>query len=180
MKQNVASRSSLALLNALSVLVIVGAAGCATATIAPPTWSPTSESAEVEYQRYHPTGTGSVHGQAFLTKAGGAVVTAAGRTVTLDPATTIGDEWWNKAGKVWVFRDMTHPSPSFLKNRRVTTADAEGRFRFSSLPAGRYYLRTEVTWEVGGSIPTQGGLVGTTVEVKDATATEVIVNQYPK
>ena len=152
--------------------------GCVTMT--PPQWNPVSDATEAEYQPYLTGGTGSVTGQAFLTQAGGAVVTAAGRTVTLDPATSVGNEWWGKAGKLWVFRALTPPSPGFAKARRTTVADAEGRFKFSDLAAGKYYVRTEVTWEVGDYVPTQGGLVGQVVEVRDGKTSEVILNQYPQ
>ena len=60
------------------------------------------EAAEAEYQPYLTAGTAGVTVQAFLTQRGGGVVKAAGRTVTLDPATSVGNESWGKAGKIWV------------------------------------------------------------------------------
>ena len=126
------------------------------------------------------TGSATLAGQAFRTQRGGGVVKAAGRTITLDPATTIGNEWWGKAGKHWVHRDESPPSPGFQKARRTTVADAEGRFTFSSLPAGKYYVRTEVTWELGGFNPLQGGLVGQIVEIGDGQKRDVVLNQSPQ
>ena len=161
---------------ALAVLL----AGCASMTRPPPQWNQISDTAEAEYQPYSAGGTGSIIGQAFLIQRGGGVVKAAGRTVTLDPATTVGNEWWGKAGKIWVHRHLTPPSPGFTKARRTTVADADGRFKFSGLAAGQYYVRTEVTWEIGGYEPTQGGLVGQLVEVRDGQTSEVILNQYPQ
>ncbi len=125
-------------------------------------------------------GTATLSGQAFLTQKNGGVVKAAGRTVTLDPATSIGNEWWDKAGKLWVHRALTPPSPGFKNARRTAVADADGKFRFQDIPAGKYYVRTEITWEIGGYNPTQGGLVGQFVEVKDKQAKEVILNAYPQ
>jgi hypothetical protein len=59
----------------------------------------------------------------------------------------------------------------------VTTADADGRFRFTGLPAGRYILRTTVTWETGAVYAgVQGGVVGAVVAVKDGTAEDVIMS----
>lgn len=163
---------------ALSVAVL---SGCVTARPHPrplPQWNAVSDVTEAEYQPYLAGGTGSVTGQAFLTQRGGGVVKAAGRTVTLDPATSIGNEWWGKAGKVWVFRSLKPPSPGFAKARRKTVADADGRFKFSGLAAGKYYVRTEVTWEIGGYNPTQGGLVGQLVEVRYDETSEVILHQF--
>lgn len=144
-----------------------------------PQWNPVSDAAEAEYSAYLAKGTGVLTGQAFLTQKGGGVVKAAGRTVTLDPATSVGNEWWGKAGKLWAHRMLTPASPGFQKARRTSVADADGRFKFTELPPGQYFVRTEVTWEIGGYYPTQGGLVGQPVEVADGQTKEVILNQYP-
>lgn len=151
--------------------------GCATPP-APPAWSAADEKNEAEYLPFLSRGSASLRGQAFLTQAGGRVVTAAGRTVTLDPATTVGREWWQKAGKLWVHRTQIPPSAAFAKARRTTVADADGRFTFRDLPAGAYYLRTEVTWEIGGYNPTQGGLVGRLVDVPSAGTAEVVLSTF--
>jgi hypothetical protein len=160
--------------SALSITMV----GCA--TVPPPKWSTTSDAAESEYSKYISGGTSSVSGQAFLAKRNGDVVKAAGRLVTLDPATSIGIEWWDKAGKLWIHRTLTPPSVAFNKARFTTTADADGKFRFQGLAAGKYYARTEVTWEVGSYEPTQGGLVGQIVEVTDNQSKEIILNDFPK
>jgi hypothetical protein len=149
--------------------------GCVTAQ---PQWNVATDSSESEYAPYLKAGTATLTGQAFLAQRGGGVIKAAGRNVTLDPATSIGNEWWGKAGKVWVHRALVPPSVAFATARRTTVADADGKFKFSNIPPGRYYVRTEVTWEVG--YEAQGGLVGQLVEVQDAQAKEVILNQYPQ
>ncbi len=164
-----------AFIGALTAAVL---SGCVSLT--PPHWNPITDATEAEYQPYLAGGTGCVTGQAFLAQVGGGVVKAAGRTVTLDPATSVGNEWWGKAGKIWAFRSLTPPSPGFAKVRRTTVADADGRFKFTALAAGKYYVRTEVTWEIGGYEPTQGGLVGQLVEIRDSQTSEVILNQYPE
>lgn len=135
---------------------------------------------ENEYEPYLKSGTSSIQGQAFLTQRNGGVVKGAGRVVTLDPATAIGTDWWLKAGKTWVNKDKMPPSDGFIKARRSVTADADGKFRFLNIPAGRYYVRTEVTWEIGNYYPTQGGLVGTPVDVLDGKSVEIVLNEYPK
>jgi hypothetical protein len=143
----------------------------------PPEWNSVNETYESEYIPYLGTGTGEITGQAFLTQRGGVVVKAAGRNVTIDPATSVGNEWWAKAGIIWQFKSLTPPSPNFHKARKTTVADADGRFKFSNIPDGEYYVRTEVTW-LAGTI--QGGLVGSKVTVKNGMPTEVILNQFAK
>lgn len=145
----------------------------------PPQWNQVNESFEAEYTPYLKKGTATLIGQAFFTKANGDVVKAAGRTVTLDPATSIGHEWWIKSGIYWVYRMETPPSVGFAKARRITVADADGRFKFTDLPAGKYFVRTEVTWEIGGNYPMQGGLVGQLIEVRQGKTEEIILNHYP-
>jgi hypothetical protein len=159
------------------IVFVVIVVGCA--TIPPPQWYPVTDSAEAEYTHYLTEGTATLMGQAFLTQQGGGVVKAAGRMVKLDPATSIGNEWWGKAGKVWVHRSLTPPSVNFHKARRTTIADADGKFTFYDLPSGKYYVRTEVTWEIGGYYP-QGGIVGQVIEIQNGQTKEVILNQYPQ
>lgn len=159
--------------------ILLGAvclAGCATLT--PLTWNYTGDEAEKEYSPYLVSGSCSITGQAFLTQAGGGTVRAAGRTITLDPVTRIGDEWWGKAGIVYARRDEVPPSSNFLKARRTTIADADGRFKFSNVPKGQYFIRTEVTWIAGNYYPIQGGLVGKRIDVENGETVEVILNQY--
>src|SRR4051812_2922499 len=122
-------------------------AACATPP-PPPQWHPVSKASEAEYQPYLRVGTGALVGQASMVNRVGAVVKASGRIVFLDPATTVGQEWWNEAGKIWAHRSQTPPSPSFGKARRKTKADAQGKFKFSGLPAGKYYVSAEITWKV--------------------------------
>lgn len=157
-------------------LALLALAACTTVT-PPPVWETINAEREAEYAPYLVPGDGELTGQAFLTQRGGGVVKAAGRTVTLDPATSIGNEWWGKAGKLWAHRSLTPPSPNFAKARRTVIADADGKFRFTRLPAGKYYVRTEVTWDVAYHGP-QGGLVGQVVDVPASGAAEVILNQY--
>jgi len=160
----------------LSIALIVG--GCAMPPVAPPppVWEAVSPDREAEYLPYQEKGTGSLSGQAFLAQKNGGVVKGAGNQVLLDPATSVGNEWWGKAGKRWVFRMLTPPSPGFAKARRTVTADADGKFKFTGLPAGRYFVRTEVTWDVVYIGP-QGGLVGQMIDIKEGENSEAILNQ---
>ena len=163
----------------LAIPVVLAMVSCEEPIPVPaPAWADLS-STENEYDIYLKPGTAAIHGQAFLTQKGGGVVRAAGNTVTLDPATTIGNEWWLKAGKSWSNKDAVPKSLGFAKARKVTVADADGKFKFTGIPAGKYYVRTEVTWEAG-QWGIQGGLVGTVVEVAENQTSEIIVNHRPQ
>lgn len=146
--------------------------GCA--NIHTPVWSQSNAESEAEYIRFMAKGTGSLVGQAFLTQNSGNVVKAAGRTVTLDPLTRTGINWWNEAGKYYFNRNLTPPqSENFIKARRTTVADGDGKFEFRNLPSGNYAVSTTVTWQAG--YDTQGGVVGQPVEIKDNEETKAIL-----
>lgn len=133
---------------------------------------------EKEYQRYEKAGTASISGQAFMRQRGGTVIKAAGNEVTLDPAdTTIAKDWWGKAGGSFYYQYSTPPSPAFRKHRLTVLADADGKFKFTNLPAGAYFVRTKVTWEVPAA-GTQGGLVGQLVEAKEGKEINVILTSF--
>ncbi len=148
--------------------------GCAVPE--PPKWNDQASTAG-EYNKYLVEGKSSISGQAFFALTNGGVVKGAGSQVTLDPATTTGREYWEKAGRSWTFRTLAHPSPEFGKARKITIADADGRFSFKNIPAGIYYVRTAVTWYTG-TFDIHGGIVGKLVEVREAQNTEVILNEY--
>ncbi|MDK2124133.1 hypothetical protein [Parachitinimonas caeni] len=170
----------------LPALTLALLAGCANRPRQPvakapvqtaPEWREVTPEREEEYKPYLRTGTSTILGQAFMNQRGGGTVRAAGSLVTLDPATTIGSEWWTKTSRTdAAYQDMQPPSVGFAKARRETVADADGRFKFSQIPAGRYYLRTEITWQSGG-YSLQGGLVGQYVEIRDGEVKEIIMNR---
>lgn len=130
-----------------------------------------------EYTPYDGNGNGTLIGQAFLTTRGGDVKVAAGRTITLDPASSYARQWNSRYGsELSRFSEMP-PAPQFAKHRRATIADAEGRFRFTNLPVGNYIVRTAVTWETGAlNAGLQGGVVSEAVEVVSNTPAEVILS----
>jgi hypothetical protein len=122
--------------------LVMSAAVCtvaACASVVPlPQWSEMTSAKDAQYEPYLAGGKGALVGQAFLAQQGGGVVKASGREVTLDPATDVGAEWWSKAGRLWVHRYLVPPSAAFLKARRTTVADADGRFKFDGLSPGSY------------------------------------------
>ncbi len=164
-------------MKSLTVWMVLVLTGCATAAGPPPVPRPLRGPTDAsEYAAFAVDGSLELRGQAFLTTRGGEVRVAAGRLVTLDPATTYAGEWFRRfGGDVEEFGVL--PSDSrFGAARRTTTADAEGRFTFSDLVPGTYLLRTTVTWETGSSFDDpQGGVVASVVTV--AESAEVILNE---
>lgn len=100
-----------------------------------------------EYEPYLHPGTGSISGQAFLVTSSGDAKRAAGKTVTLDPLTSLSRYWWNEA-KAYQRLDPAQPADSrFQAARKSVMADADGHFSFDHLPPGDYLVRTTVRWQ---------------------------------
>jgi hypothetical protein len=156
----------------VSLLVLCG---CASAGPPIPRYPATFPVAE--YERLAAGGTASIAGQAFLRTRGGEVRRGAGSEVTLDLDTSYSRPWWECRAQLWAFRNSLPPDPQFLRYRKTTTADADGHFKFSGLPAGRYLLRSAVVWEVPGRFgsSTTGGLVYDAVELAEGEQKEVIL-----
>lgn len=163
----------LAILAAVACSAFVG--GC----VAPAKPRPrVAQFSEAEYVGYEKSGTATVRGQGFMRTRGGDVKTAAGSSVYMNPKTSYSAEWFDA-----VLRGIPlEPADQrIVRYHRVTQADAEGRFEFSALPAGTYYVVTTVSWEapVGyrGALVSQGGYVGAEVTVVDGETKSVVLTR---
>lgn len=142
-----------------------------------------------EYASLQQSGSASVTGQVFMKTAGGTVQLGAGNAVILEPATSYSSAYYAAYGN----RDPEPPrdfygqveplQPSFDPRRdqyvRQTTADAQGNFQFSGLPAGRYYVSSKVVWlaPVGGGAWQQGGTVTQEISVADGQGVRVMLTR---
>lgn len=163
--------------------LLVGSAlllGCATTS---PTSEPQPRSSVAEYEPYLIGGSAVLEGSAVVPVRNGEVwtegmrrnagggeelKTAAGRMVTLDPATPSAIAWLRERGlKHERFADM--PADTLFRlARRTTTAGEGGTFRFAGLAPGRYIVRAPITWEVpksGYHNETRGGVAAGVVTV---------------
>lgn len=161
------------------LLLIAVLGGCAQTSLSAPVLRPMDSRVDpTEYAAFEVEGASEIQGQAFLTTRGGDVKVAAGRLVTLDPATSYAKEWFRRFGADVSTFDATPPAPAFQEARRITTADADGRFRFTGLPPGEYLVRTTVTWETGNRFDgLQGGVVAKLVRVGSSGRVEPILNE---
>lgn len=95
-----------------------------------------------EYAPYEATGTARVCGQAYLSLENGQQHVASGDRVLLAPVTSYTDE----AFKVKVLRGgkIEDPDPKAMKFEKHTKTDDEGRFCFTDLPGGEYYVVADI------------------------------------
>ena len=100
-------------------------------------------------------GRNTIKGNAFLRQTGGGVVTCAGATVYLVPATAYAKERIavlygssNFAG--YDLRTRFNPdSPEYVSLVHTTRCDSQGNFVFERVADGEFFIRTVVTWRVG-------------------------------
>lgn len=146
-----------------------------------------------DYYPYSKPGTATIQGQAFVVIQGGDVIldtkgylttisdntrTASGNEVTLDPATPFAMDWYMKSGTS-LRRFTNAPSdPTFRSARKTAVADESGRFTFSNLPAGRYIVRTTITWKIPRDsyrMMTQGGVASAVVDLAEGEQKTLIL-----
>lgn len=133
---------------------------------------------ESDYEWSTKSGTGTVTGSAFLRTRGGEVRLAAGKDVILNPWGAYTEEWYNL--HVLEGKNIGQPDERAWKYQRKTTADAEGKFRFTNLPAGEYVVASHVTWLVnnGTIIASEtGGWAHARVKVEDGKAVDVVATR---
>jgi len=123
-------------------------------------------------------GTGTITGQAFLRRNDGMVVYAAGSEVYLVPKTPYSDERFAsiyKGSKISYFGStFKNDSAEYYNYTRKLIADGEGRFVFTDLAAGSYYLTKNVTWMV--QYAQQGGWLMERVTVSNGQTSNVIMS----
>lgn len=110
---------------------------------------------------------------------GGDVKYAAGSEVRLMASTTYSDECvllaQGRKGNEYLQCD-----PRLHQLTRKVTADAEGKFEFPNVSAGRYYVETQVYWTVpsqGLLFQNQGGPIGAYVDIRESETTKIILSR---
>jgi hypothetical protein len=101
---------------------------------------------EADYLPYLEAGTGVITGEALVMLKGGEVRKGAEDMVFLIPATPYTKEWFSQ--RVVGEKIIEGGDPRALRATRSTTTDRLGRFTFTNLPPGDYFLTCEITWDV--------------------------------
>jgi hypothetical protein len=146
-----------------------------------------------DYYPFSKAGTAVIDGQAFIVIRGGDVLldtrgylttlsdnarTASGRDVTLDPATPYAMAWYMKEGTSLRRFANVPKDPAFRAARKTTVADDAGKFKFEGLPAGRYIVRTTITWQTPRDsyrMMTQGGVASIVIDLAEGEQKTLII-----
>lgn len=127
-----------------------------------------------EHDPYLRNGTAVITGQGFLRQRGGGVVTCAGSKVALLPATSFFVEY------IGLKRSGHQPTlnykldPAYKTLIKQTQCDAQGNFSFQNIPAGNWYIVTDVKWQVGNS--QQGGGLLRELTIADGESVKVLLS----
>ena len=95
-----------------------------------------------EYAPYEGTGTARICGQAYLSLDAGKQHIASGDRVLLAPVTSYTEEAFKV--KVMGGQKMEDPDPKAMKFEKHTKTDDDGRFCFTDLPGGEYYVVADI------------------------------------
>lgn len=127
-------------------------------------------------------GVNTVKGNAFMRQRGGGVVTCAGQTVRLIPATAYARARFrelygtedgpasNRGSNVTFYPDP----PEYLTVVRSTRCDSQGNFVFERVADGEFFVATLVTWEVARAL--QGGNLMQRIKVSGGSTETVILS----
>ncbi|GAA0549137.1 hypothetical protein FHS83_001081 [Rhizomicrobium palustre] len=130
-------------------------------------------------------GTNSLNGTAIARAYTGNAKTCAALPVYLFPVTTYAkarmkalygseSEGFNPA-LMGTPANFTDDDPAYFATSRTTNCDAKGRFSFSELPDGDYFLVGEVTWQDRRAGLPQGGYLMRRVSLSTGESKEVLL-----
>ncbi len=123
-------------------------------------------------------GDSSVSGSAFIRQNGGGIVSCAGFGVDLIPQSSYADErlsylYSNLTKGFNATRSIDDADPRYHADARSTTCGVDGKFKFTNLPNGVYYLTTKAVWKVGNSH--QGAYLFQKVDLTSGGHLEVVL-----
>jgi len=152
------------------------------ATPAPPAQTPPPfNAADVAWSRA--PGTATVEGRAALPAGGNVSHTCAGSEAQLFPAGAYAADMMRfvfgsdvrgfaPAGSA---RYPSNIAPDFKNSVRRIGCDSEGRFRFDGVPAGRWYVFSNVIFRGAGEAGPQGGSLMQRIDVAEGARATVLL-----
>lgn len=134
-------------------------------------------------------GNNTIKGQAFLRQRGGQVVTCAGSSVALIPATAyaanrLNGMYMHNIGSQTVFAPPIRASEivivpdiaGYKQNIKTTQCDATGNFSFENVADGDFFVQANVVWG-GGRLGIMGGHLIQKVKVEKGRTENLIMSQ---
>jgi hypothetical protein len=131
---------------------------------------------EQEYAQYAYAGTGTITGQVVVRGEGGRTEPAVGSQVSLNPVTSYSTEWWNRT--VVGGLNLRSADEREQKYLRTANTDSTGRFLFSDLPRGEYFVVAALNTGTSatGSAGPSSSLVGQRVHLTEGGKVDLVLN----
>ena len=160
-----------------SMFVVVLLSGCQSTPVYVYQTSSTYNPNEVLWSKLD--GDSSVSGSAFIRQKGGGIVSCAGFEVGLFPQSSYADErlsyiYSNLNKGFNINRSIDSSDHRYLDDSRKTICGVDGKFKFTNLPNGVYYIVTKVAWQVGYS--NQGASLFQKVDLTSGGNLEVVLS----
>jgi hypothetical protein len=166
----------------LSVLALALVIGCAPSTVRTVTLKNPFDKDQAD--RLLRTGKNTIKVNAFLRQAGGGVVTCAGETVYLTPATEMAKERITAiyGSVLGGFRRINalptikfaNADTAYDEKRKSAICSSEGRVTFEKVANGDFYITTRVVWSAS-NIP-QGGNLSKKITVSDGEVLDLVLS----
>lgn len=109
---------------------------------------------EAEYQKYTVSGTAKISGSAFLVTKGGDIKRGAARQVFLIPQTSFlmarmnaTDDYYTTFQWLGFSRTDDNTIAQAWRHTRISVADVDGKFSFTNVPSGKYFVETQLFWQ---------------------------------
>jgi len=167
------------LLSMLFVSALLLIAGCASK----PTNLPPYD--EAMYTPYAASRTGTVNGGSYLVTRGGDIKKGAARQVFLIPETAFltarmnaTDFWYPTYDWLGWSGTESETIAKAWRHTRIAVADVDGKFSFAKVPAGKYFVETQLFWQYlscgmwGCKNADTGAVLRNQVEVKDGAVVD--------
>ncbi len=127
---------------------------------------------QAEYDQLKKTGTGVVQGSVYARAADGTLITGKDKNVILMPVTRYTTLRFNEqiiGGKLASKNEDSRYSSYVLQ----TVSDKGGRFVFKNIPAGEYYIVSDVAWTQAGF--NYGGYTYLKIKVEDESLLDIFL-----
>ncbi len=141
---------------------------------------------EAEYRSFAAPGTAKVSGSAFLVTKGGDIKRGAARQVFLIPETSFltarmkaSDDWYPTFDWLGFSGTDSETIAKAWGHTRIAVADVDGKFAFTKVPAGKYFIETQLFWQYsscgmfGCKLADTGAVLRKQVEVTENAVVEV-------
>lgn len=131
---------------------------------------------EAEHRAYFVKGSAAIAGEGFIRRPNGALARCSGLEVTLAPQSPYFKEWVAHVRAKERIPDSEALSAKHRAGLRVTQCDLTGRFQFTDLPAGKWYVSTAIGYASDRDPFATDSLFVTEVETKPGETAFVVLS----